>query len=345
MTTINTLTGRPARFQGGLREVGPGLYAWLQPNGAWGEANAGLVVGEGESLLIDTLWDERLAARMLGEMAPITAAAPITRVVNTHSDGDHWWGNGMVPDDAEIITCVPSRDAMDLEASPRELARLTYLARLGRRAPGSIGGLARYIDDMLSPFNLRPVRPRYPTRTFEDELSLEVGGREVRLIVLGPAHTRGDTVAFVPDAGVVFAADLVFDGAIPVMWHGPSSGWVRALDVLIDLDARVYVPGHGDVTDRDGVMLVKRFWEWLRAECEKSRAAGAKPFAAAEGLLRSDGFGPWREWECPERILISVVAVYRELAGEPPMSVSPAVRARLFRQVARLERILERKSK
>lgn len=340
MNTINTLTGHPARFQGGLRELGPGLYAWLQPNGAWGEANAGLVVGDGESLLIDTLWDERLAAQMLEEMAPITAAAPITRVVNTHSDGDHWWGNALVPENAEIITCSASRAAMDLEASPQELARLTRLAHLGRRVPGSIGGLARYIDDMLSPFDLKPVRLRYPTSTFEDELALDVGGREVRLKVLGPAHTPGDTIAFVPGAGVVYAADLVFDGAIPVMWHGPSSGWIRALDTLLELDARVYVPGHGDVTDRDGVLHVKRFWEWLREETERSRAAGVKPFAAAENMLRSDGFIPWRAWECPERLLISVVAVYRELAGEPPMSVSPAVRARLFRQVARLQRRL-----
>ena len=62
---VTPLTGRPARFQGGLREVGPGAYAWLQPNGAWGEANAGLVVGSDESLLIDTLWDESLARVML----------------------------------------------------------------------------------------------------------------------------------------------------------------------------------------------------------------------------------------------------------------------------------------
>src|SRR5215208_2892763 len=60
-----TLFGKPARFEGGLHEVGPGVFAWLQPNGEWGESNAGLVVGAGEALLVDTLWDPRLTRRIL----------------------------------------------------------------------------------------------------------------------------------------------------------------------------------------------------------------------------------------------------------------------------------------
>lgn len=342
MTTINTLTGRPVRFEGGLTRVGDGLYAWLQPNGAWGEANAGLVVGDGESLVVDTLWDERLATEMLAAMAPHTGGAPVTKVVNSHSDGDHWWGNAAMPEDAEIITCGPSRSAMDAEASPQELARLARLAHFGRRAPGSVGGLARYIDDMLSPFDLASVRLRYPTRGFDDRLTLDVGGREVRLTVLGSAHTPGDTIVHVPDAGVVFAADLVFVKAIPVMWHGSSTGWLRALDALLELDATVYVSGHGNVAGRADVAAVKNFWIWLRETADAQRRAGVKPPAAAERIVCSDGFDPWRDWECPERIVISIVALYREFAGAPAMSVSPAVRARLFRQVAILKKRLER---
>ena len=73
--------------------MGSGIHAWLQPNGALGESNACLVVGDGASLLVDTLWDPRLTRRMLAAMAPLIADAPITTLVNTHSDADHWWGN------------------------------------------------------------------------------------------------------------------------------------------------------------------------------------------------------------------------------------------------------------
>src|SRR5947209_3906481 len=68
-----TLTGAPAHFDKGLREVGRGAWAWLQPNGAWGEANAGLIAGDGEALLVDTLWDEHLAGEMLEAMASALA--------------------------------------------------------------------------------------------------------------------------------------------------------------------------------------------------------------------------------------------------------------------------------
>ena len=97
MATIATLAGAPARFPGGLREVAPRTWAWLQPNGGLGESNAGLVVGDGASLLVDTLWDERLTRRMLDAMAPALADAPLRRAFVTHPDGDHWWGNAALP--------------------------------------------------------------------------------------------------------------------------------------------------------------------------------------------------------------------------------------------------------
>ncbi len=56
----------------------------------------------------------------------------------------------------------------------------------------------------------------------------------------------------------------------------------------------------------------------------------------SQALIGGAGFDEWRDWECPERLLISVTAVMRELEGKPPMKVTPAVRARLFRQVAML---------
>lgn len=85
-------------YDGGLYDLGQKTYAWLVPNGAWGEANAGLVVGDGVSLLIDTLWDVPFTQQMLNAMQSITANAPIETVVNTHADGDHFFGNELLAD-------------------------------------------------------------------------------------------------------------------------------------------------------------------------------------------------------------------------------------------------------
>ena len=336
---ILPLTGRPPRFAGGLRELAPGTFAWLQPNGAWGEANAGLVAGVGESLLIDTLWDQRLADQMLAAMAPVLASAPLRRALNTHQDGDHWWGNGSLPEEVEILTAAASRSGMEGESSPAELARLARLTAAGRALPGSIGALCRLVHGMLAPFDFRGVALRAPDNAFDQqELEIDVGGRACTLLMLGPAHTAGDTIVHVADVGVVFAADLLFVGAIPVMWHGPSSGWVRALERMLALDAEIFVPGHGDVGDRAAVESMQRFWSWLREGVASQATQGADALSASESLIRSEGFEEWRGWECPERLLITVTALMRELDGKPPLRVTPAVRARLFRQVAMLSK-------
>ena len=86
-----------------------------------------------------------------------------------------------------------------------------------------------------------------PTRTFSGELALEVGGREIRLIEVGPAHTPGDLIAWVPDAQVAVAADILFIGVTPISGRVRSERWIAALESLLGLGAERFVPGHGPV--------------------------------------------------------------------------------------------------
>src|SRR5437588_5016091 len=85
-------------YRQGLHELGDGLYAYLQPDGGWGWSNAGLITGDGESLLIDTLFDLALTREMLLQMGSITGRHPISQAMNTHGNGDHWFGNQLVPE-------------------------------------------------------------------------------------------------------------------------------------------------------------------------------------------------------------------------------------------------------
>src|SRR6202158_2874735 len=91
-------------FKKGLQDLGNRCYAYLQPDGSWGWSNAGLVVDSGHSLLVDTLFDLKLTREMLATMrrAEPTATAKIATLVNTHSNGDHCFGNELV-EGAEII--------------------------------------------------------------------------------------------------------------------------------------------------------------------------------------------------------------------------------------------------
>lgn len=253
-----SLSGAPARYAGGLHDVGAGVHAWLQPNGSWGESNAGLIAGDGASVLVDTLWDVALTRRMLDAMEPLTRGAPIEVVVNTHSDGDHWWGNELLAD-RRIVTSAASAQVM-AGTEVRELQRFRALAgalRAGARLPvpgrAKLAQVGGYFGAMMAPYDWSAIELTQPTEIFDEQTLLRVGGRELGCYRVGPAHTPGDLIVHVPDARVVLCADIGFIGSTPVMWAGPAERWIAAIDRVLELDPERIVPGHGPVTDADGM--------------------------------------------------------------------------------------------
>lgn len=330
-----SLLGSPARFPTGVAELGGGLFAWLQPNGGLGESNSGLVVGAGESLLIDTLWDLRLTRRMLDGFLALTRGAPITRLVNTHGDGDHCWGNQLVSG-AEIVATRACAEDMALE-DPQRLRLLSRaggaLAGLdGRRLPsvlsdlwermplsgaGKLAGLSSFVR-MLSAYDFAGVELTAPTITFEGRHELRVGGRVVELIETGPAHTPGDLIVHVPDERAVFAGDILFVGVTPIMWVGPVDNWLAALDRIEQLAPRVVVPGHGPVSDLAGVGDMRAYWEFVAGAVRECLSAGLAPGAAAREIVRSSEFSEQRfaGWDAPERIAINAAIIERSDRGE-----------------------------
>lgn len=337
-----TLSGAAPSFDGGLRPLGSGTWAWIQPDGGWGESNAGLVVGDGASAVIDTLWDQSLTRAMLAEMAAFTADAPVRLAINTHADGDHWWGNAELPEDATIVTSREAEQGMQEEESPKELARLRRVARTSGRLPGRAGEVGRYVRGMLGPFDFKGVTLRHPDGTFDDRTTQQVGGRELVLQTLGPAHTTGDLIVHVPDAGVVFAADLVFVGVTPVMWAGPVSRWIEALDTILALDAGTIVPGHGPVCGPDEVRALRDYWVHLSEAVAARQRFGRSATQTTIEILQDPDFGAYRRWLLPERTVISVTVMQRHLAGKGRVPRSAAMRAALFDQVAHIARVLEK---
>ena len=198
-----------------MHEVADGCLAYLQGDGGWGWSNAGLIVGDGTSLLVDTLFDLSLTQAMLDTLAPHTSAAPIDTVVNTHANGDHCYGNQLV-DGAEIVASAATAAEMS-EVPPALLAGLN-------KAPGEVGELFR---SFFGEFEFDGIEVRQPDRTFSGRLDIEVGGRRVELIEVGPAHTAGDTIIVVPDAGVVYTGDILFIGGTPTCGRGPCRTGLR----------------------------------------------------------------------------------------------------------------------
>ena len=313
-------------FTKGLHEVADGVHAYLQPDGGWGWSNAGLIEGDGASLLVDTLFDLRLTGQMLDAMDPLTSTRPITTLVNTHANGDHCFGNELVAGPGvEIVASAAAAAEMD-EAPPESLAALV----------GSVDQMpdpmAAFIRLNLGSFEFGGITSTPPTRTFSGVDRFEVGGRAVELIEVGPAHTAGDVLAWLPDQRVVFTGDILFIEGTPILWTGPVANWIRACDRIIELDAAVIVPGHGPLTDATGVRAVS---EYLRVVEEGTRLRHGVGMTSAETVLDLHaelGATPFGSWGDPERLVINVETIWATLEpGYVRMSVP-----KLFSRMARL---------
>jgi glyoxylase-like metal-dependent hydrolase (beta-lactamase superfamily II) len=307
----------------GLVELGGGLWAWLQPDGGWGLSNAGLVTANGEAALIDTLFDEPLTDEMLRAMEASCGVSRrgIDTVVNTHANGDHTHGNALLPN-AEIVASAAS--AAEMEAFPP--AMLAQLKAAG--ASGALGEAGRYFAEIFAPFDFAGVRHRAPTRTFSGQAALDVGDTRLQLIEVGPAHTAGDVLVHVPAADTIFTGDILFIEGTPIVWAGPISNWLAALDLIEALAPAHIVPGHGPLADLAAVREVGDYLRFVEAEAISRFEAGMGPEDAALDI----GLGRYAGWRDAERVAVNVDTVWREWsrATEPPDVLA------LFGRMARL---------
>lgn len=294
----------------GLHEVADRVWAWTLPDGGYGWSNAGLVAGDGASLLVDTLFDLALTREMLAAMKPITEGAPITDALITHSNGDHTHGNQLLDAPVRILAARGTADEIAHGMAPEMLA-MVQTANLGPVA-------TPYARDRFGHFDFSGITIRNADQTFDYELTIDVGGRRVDLLNLGPAHTAADSVVHVPDAGVLFGGDLLFIGCTPIVWAGPIANWIRACDVMIALDAPIVVPGHGPVTDPDGIRAVRGY---LAHVAEHAEAAHRRGLSWAEAADTID-LGEYATWLDAERVVVNVYQRYRELdPGTPQLEV------------------------
>lgn len=312
-------------FTQGVHDIGNGIYGYVQPDGTWGWSNAGLIVADGETLLIDTLMSVSLTRDMLDRFkAKVPEAATIDRLVNTHANPDHFFGNQLLSDAEIISTAITARDIAAFD-----LTRLSSLSDHYRE----MGEAGEFLyETMGRKFDFSGIDVTVPTRTFEHRLSLSVGGKTVELTDLGPAHTASDVIAHLPEEKVVFTGDIIFNEGHPIMWAGPIENWIRACQYIIDRKPDVVVPGHGPITDLAAVANLKHYFDYIREEARMRFDAGIGWQEAARDINMQE----FRGWSDPERIVANVFALYRGWGH----AVTPTEGVNLFEAMGRYHKEL-----
>lgn len=193
------------------------------------DQNIGVVLGDEGVLVVDTRSGPRQGREILDDLRALTPL-PVHVVVDTHGHYDHAFGNAVFRP-AEIWGhegCV------------------TFLARTADERLASLAATVPELADEAREVVIDP-----PDRTFRHEAAVMLGDRRIDLHHLGRGHTDHDSVVVVRDADVVFAGDLLENGAVPYFGDGYPLDWPATARRLAELVTGVVVPGHGDHGGRE----------------------------------------------------------------------------------------------
>ncbi len=300
-----------------LQEISKDVYACLQEDRGLGTSNSGFV-NRGGGLVVDTFWDLPHTRQLIDLYARVWKA-PARRVVNTHHNGDHCWGNQLFRG-AEIIGHRLCAAAFAKE-SPETLQML-------RNAAGSNSPALAAIGHALAAWDFSGIELVPPTTLIDDRVVLDLDGIAAELRYVGPAHTAGDVIVHLPEQRVLFTGDVLFRFCTPIGWEGTFDRWLAALDEIVALDPQVIVPGHGPLCGVEGPREMKAYLQYVRSESRRFFDAGLPALEAAKRI----DLGPYGDWTEPERVLFNVQRTYREFRGEPfdaPID-APAIFAGMF---------------
>ena len=248
-------------------EAAPGVW-FVEGDAALGSSanrnfisNAGFVVTPDGVVVIDALGSPALATELLAEIRKVTPL-PIRHVVLTHYHADHLYGLQVLKAaGANAIAHAAAREYLNSDAAQRRLESSR---------------------DELRPWIDAATRLVPADRWIEGDTDLRVGGTEIQIRHVGPAHTPEDVVVFIPQAGALFTGDLVFRGRIPYVGQADSGKWIASLERVLALNARVMLPGHGPASNapRQDIELTRDYLRFLR-ESMREAALNLEPFDAA----------------------------------------------------------------
>jgi glyoxylase-like metal-dependent hydrolase (beta-lactamase superfamily II) len=217
-----------------LQQIGERVYAIVGPFGnrtpenLGNNATFGFVVTDAGVVLIDSGGSERGAAAIAALIKQVTDQ-PVKIVINTGGQDHRWLGNGYFKQRGARIIASAAAVADQRARLNEQLLRLRNLV-------GAEG--------------LAGTEPVYANETFDGDMTFSHGETRFELRLVGPAHTPGESLVWLPEARIVFSGDVVYVGRmLSVRPYSNSAHWIDAFETMASLEPVTIVPGHGPATD------------------------------------------------------------------------------------------------
>jgi glyoxylase-like metal-dependent hydrolase (beta-lactamase superfamily II) len=258
-------SGGPDLDRTGLVGITEHVYAFIAPGPSTGEglgANSGFVVGSRGVLVVDARQTPALANGLLEAVRSVTDA-PVLYLVYTHYHPDHTWGASVFKDEGALLLACPETGRLLEFYSPR------YLEYYRQSAPS--------VFDRMADVRIEP-----PDSTVRDGEAIELGGVEVVLRCVGPAHTAGDCLVTVPGERILFSGGLVSNGYHPNLGDPDADpgNWLEVLGRVGRERYRYIIPGQGKVCGPEALETVASYITNLLELCRRAIREGV-PFDRA----------------------------------------------------------------
>jgi glyoxylase-like metal-dependent hydrolase (beta-lactamase superfamily II) len=254
--------------------------------------NIGMIVGSRATLVVDAGMGPRNGQTVLRELAKVSKNTDLY-FTTTHFHPEHMTGVQAFPANTIVIRPEAQQEEVD------------------QKQPEFIRNFSRRTSELKA--LLEDVKPRPPDILFDHEAKIDLGGVTVRLLWLGPSHTRGDNFVFVEQDGVLFTGDTVINRFFPIFPDKDASGknWLGILDQLDELHPRTIVPGHGEVGGATLIGIEREYLKAVQARVVELKAQGKSADDAAK-LLSVEFRAKYPDWENPGWIADAVERFYAE---------------------------------
>jgi glyoxylase-like metal-dependent hydrolase (beta-lactamase superfamily II) len=274
-----------------LKKVGDGVWAAVAATRYKVNCNAAVIETNDGVVVVDSHSKPSAARALYTEIQGVTRK-PVKKIVNTHFHWDHWQGNQVYAEANPGVEVIASERTKDNLTRPNSgVGGVPYIETQLKTLPGEIAKLKEDIqrapnaeakarlesnlqqaEDFMQ--QLQQLKPTLPTRTVSSTVTLQEGGREIQLQLLGRAHTDGDIFIFLPKEKIIASGDALIDW-MPFLNDGYPEDWVQTLTSLEKLDFTQVIPGHGDVRPKAQLTFFRGYLGDLIAAVKKAAADGA----------------------------------------------------------------------
>ncbi len=265
-----------------LTKLADNVYAQIVSPDGNAVSNSGIVILEHSVLVFDTHFTPEAGQALLTAIRSVTPK-PVLYVVNSHAHADHTHGNQVFADAQLIGSSITRKEVLELD--------LPSMNRTVALTQAQIEKLRRDMSKQTDADQIKRMREQIkshedyvqaisrlkimaPFLTFDDNLKIQDGKQEVRILYLGKGHTDGDVVLFLPAQKIAFVGDLFFNNAIPNVQDASVLAWMKTLEEVLKLDADKFVPGHGSVGSKKDVQKFLSYFQELQALVEESVGRG-----------------------------------------------------------------------